>query len=331
MTTTNTMDAATLRQLALQLRRDSLRMVYSAGSGHPGGAMGAAEVLAVLYGAVMRHAPVPTEVVAQLNRALGHEAAGADPTATSTAATSGIPASAPQKPVAVNRDRFILSNGHICAVWYAALSHFGYLSRAELTTHRKLDSRLQGHPSRRKWPEVVETSTGPLGQGLSVANGIALGQRLSGDSGRVFCIMGDGELQEGQVWEAAMTAAHRKLSTIRLIVLFNDVQIDGPVSAVKAVAPIAEKFRAFGWNAIDVDGHDVEALIAAFAAADECADKPSVLVARTVMAKGVAFMEHDPHWHGGCPSAKQLETALAELGSAEGFSDYQSNGQGNGQ
>jgi len=277
-----TLDREELTELARQIRRDTLRMVHGAGSGHPGGALSAAEIFAVLYGAVMRHS----------------------------------------KRAGPGNDRLILSNGHICAAWYAVLSLYGYLDREILATHRRLDSVLQGHPSRRKWKEIVETSTGPLGQGISVANGIALSNRLMGDTNRVFCVVGDGELQEGQVWEAVMSAAHLRLTAMRMIVLWNGIQIDGHIRDVKDISPIPEKFQAFGWNVITVDGHDISALLDAFLRADQEKERPTAVVASVVMAKGVAFMEDDPKWHGACPTDEQLRIALEEIGVSKKYTDY---------
>jgi transketolase len=279
-----TRDVAMLESIARQIRRDSIRMVKQAGSGHPGGAMGAAEIFAVLYGGV-----------------LDHDSA--------TRAVDGP-------------DRFILSNGHICAGWYSALTLAGFFPREELTTHRKMGARLQGHPSRHKFPDVVETSSGPLGQGLSVASGIALGKRMRGEAGTVYCLSGDGEIQEGMIWETALTAAHKKLANLCFIVADNDVQIDGPTSEVKRVRPIGDKFTAFGWHVIETDGHDVAALLTAFDAAKAETRRPTCIVATTTMAKGVGFMENDPKWHGACPTDDEYERALNELGRAGDLEDF---------
>lgn len=279
---TDTREKKRLAAFAQQIRRDSIRMVRTAGSGHPGGAMGAAEILAVLYGAVLRQ-------------------------------------ESPEEPTK-GPDRFVLSNGHICAGWYAALSLAGLMPREELRTHRRLGSRLQGHPSRHMFPQAVETSSGPLGQGFSVASGIALGKKLRKEKGRVFCLAGDGEMQEGLIWETALTAAHYGLDNLVLIVNDNNVQIDGPTEQVKKVRPIDEKFASFGWEALSVDGHDIDALLAALGKEGE--GKPRCIVAETVMAKGVSFMEHDPKWHGACPSDEEAERALNELGLAEELEDF---------
>jgi len=278
------LDPEQLAHLARQMRRDILRMISSAGSGHPGGALGAAEIFAVLYGHEMRHAVGQTT----------------DP----------------------DRDRFFLSNGHICAAWYSVLARVGYLEPSELGSMRKMGSRLQGHPSRAKWPEVVESSSGPLGQGLSVANGLALANRLSGSRGRVYCLVGDGELQEGIMWEAILSASHYGLADVTLIVSDNDLQIDGSVTSVKGIQPLGAKFDSFGWQAIEVDGHDTEALIRAFATARTEKSRPTAVIANTVMGRGVSFMENLARWHGACPSPGEVTTALEELGAAPGYTDY---------
>jgi transketolase len=273
-----------LKALALQIRRDVLRMVARAGSGHPGGALGAADILAVLYGHVMDHDPDRLK----------------DPA----------------------RDRFVLSNGHVCAAYYAALARSGYFPIEELATLRRLGSRLQGHPARVHLPDIVETSSGPLGQGLSVANGIALARRLDGRSGRVFCLVGDGEMQEGLVWEALLSAAQNRLGTLMLIVSDNGLQIDGEVIRIKTLAPIAKKLAAFNWAVSEVDGHDIPALVKALDFAPAPSGSPRAVVATTVMSRGVPFMENDATWHGNCPTAEQTAKALRILGSAEGFEDF---------
>ena len=278
------MDEEQMSDLARQIRRDVVSMISTAGSGHPGGALGAAELFAVLYGYDMNHAP--------------DDSANPD------------------------RDRFVLSNGHICAAWYSVLARLGYLNPVELGTLRRLGSRLQGHPSRAKWPEVVESSSGPLGQGPSFANGLALSNRLSGSPGRVYCLVGDGELQEGIVWEAAQSAAHRKLSNLTLIVSHNDIQIDGPVREVKNVQPLAAKFEAFGWLPLEIDGHDIPAISHAFETGRQEHSLPTVVIANTVLGRGVSFMENLAKWHGTCPSADEAKAALDEIGTASGYTDY---------
>jgi len=280
-----------LEHMATQLRRDAVRMVSNAGSGHVGGAMGAAELFAVLYGGgVLRHR-----------------------------------ADEPQWP---ERDRLVLSNGHICAAWYAVLARTGHMPLEELQTHRRFGSRLQGHPARAKLPELVETSSGPLGQGPSVANGLAFALRMAGSDARVFCILGDGELAEGQVWEAAMTAGHHKLGNVVYLVLANDVQIDGRVSDVKTQEPIDRRFSSFGWDARRVNGHDIDALVAALgdgspgSASRQATGSPRCIVLEVEMARGVAAWEGLAKWHGTTPSAAEAAAALKEIGEAAGYDDF---------
>ncbi len=263
---------------AKNMRINIIRMLHEAGSGHPGGSLSAADIVATLYfGGVMNVNPQDES----------------DP----------------------NRDRFILCKGHAAPVLYAALAELGYIEQEELLTLRKLHSRLQGHPDSKKLPGV-EVCTGSLGQGLSVAAGLALGLRL--DAGQdepqtVFALMGDGEIEEGQVWEAAMFAAHYQLGNLVAIVDNNNLQIDGDVREVVGLRDIPAKFRAFGWDVIEVDGHDVQALLEAFAAAKACKDKPVCIVASTVKGKGVSFMENQAGWHGKAPNDEQAEQAIAEL------------------
>ncbi len=283
--------AVELQSLATQLRRDAIRMVTHAGSGHVGGAMGAAELFAVLYGGgILRHRP--------------------------------------SEPDWSERDRVVLSNGHICASWYAVLARTGYLPLEELETHRRFGSRLQGHPARAKLPGLVETSSGPLGQGPSVANGLAMALRMNGSDARVYCILGDGELAEGQVWEAAMTAGHHRLGNTVYLILANDVQIDGRVSDVKTQEPIDRRFASFGWEAQRVHGHDVDALRAALGddpegdASREATGKPQCFVLEVEMARGVVAWEGLAKWHGTKPSPKEAAAALEEIGEALGYEDF---------
>ncbi|MFA6507752.1 MAG: transketolase [Treponemataceae bacterium] len=268
--------------MATQIRRDVIRMISSVGSGHPGGALGAADILAALYSGGMR-----------VKDANGK-----------------------------GRDRLVLSNGHICAAWYSALSLSGCIDRTELNGFRRLGSRLQGHPSRKHMKEWVETSTGPLGQGASVAHGIALGLRMNGSDAKVFTLVGDGEMQEGIVWEALMTAPQYKLGNVVLFVLWNGLQIDGTVENIKNLEPIADRLRAFGWDTIEIDGHDQKAIKSVLDRPRNATGKPTAVVARTIMSKGVSFMENDRKWHGTCPNKEQAEKALSELGAAGSFTDY---------
>jgi len=278
-------DRDTVEAKATRMRADIVEMIAEAGSGHPGGSLSAADIVATLYfGGVMRHDPA--------------------------------------RPEWPERDRFILSKGHAAPVLYSALAEAGYFGRDHLATLRKLGSILQGHPDSKKTPGV-EVSTGSLGQGLSVASGVAAGLR-GGAVGEpslqdrsVFCLLGDGELQEGQVWEAAMFAAHQGLDNLVAIVDDNGLQIDGACNEVMCLGGIAAKFVAFGWHAIEVDGHDVVALEQALQTARAHRGSPCVVVAHTVKGKGVSFMEDEAGWHGKAPSADERAQALAELATAE--------------
>ena len=259
------------------MRIDIVRMIAEAGSGHPGGSLSCADILCALYfGGVMKHDP--------------------------------------NNPKAADRDRFILAKGHAAPALYAALAHAGYFPREELGTLRKLGSRLQGHPDSDLVPGV-EVSTGSLGQGLSIAAGLAAGQKLAEDEHAVFALLGDGECQEGQVWEAAMFAAHNKLDNLIAIVDRNQLQIDGRTCDVCDPGDLDAKFAAFGWDVSQVDGHDIEALISVFATAKEDrSGKPHAVIAHTVKGKGVSFMENEAGWHGVAPNDDELERALDELG-----------------
>ncbi|MEW6540447.1 MAG: transketolase [Bacillota bacterium] len=264
-----------LASKAREIRKHIIRMVAEAGSGHPGGSLSAADIVTALYFNEMRLDPV--------------------------------------RPDWPDRDRFVLSKGHAAPVLYAALAERGYFPVAELSTLRKLGSRLQGHPDMRKLPGV-EMSTGSLGQGLSAANGMALAARLDGRDYRVYVLLGDGECQEGQVWEAAMAAAHYALENLTAIVDFNGLQIDGPVSEVMALEPLPDKWRAFGWHVLEIDGHDFGQILPALEQARSAGGRPTAIVARTVKGKGVSFMEHGVDWHGVAPKGDQVARALAELG-----------------
>jgi len=220
----------------------------------------------------------------------------------------------PKDPKWEQRDRFFLSKGHACPVLYAALAESGYFPKKHLATFRHLGSLLQGHPHSLKTPGV-EMSSGSLGQGLSIAAGTALGLKMDGNKARVFCLMGDGELQEGQIWEAAMAAGHFKLNNLIGIVDYNNLQIDGPVEKVMGLAPLADKWRAFRWNVIEVDGHDIERIKKAFIKAGQSKTKPTVIIARTVKGKGVSFMENQAGWHGKAPNMEEYAKAMKELNS----------------
>lgn len=268
-------DVEKLKEIARDMRVDILKMLTEAGSGHPGGSLSSVEILVALYFYKMRHDP--------------------------------------KNPHSPDRDRFILSKGHVCPALYAALAYAGYMPKEELMTLRKLGSRLQGH-SKKDSPPGVEISSGSLGQGLSISNGIALAARLDKKDYRIYCLMGDGETHEGQVWEAAMSAAHYKLDNLCAIVDCNKLCIDGRVQDVMSLGPIADKWRSFGFNAIDVtDGHDINALMDALDAAEKTKGRPSVILAHTTKGKGVSFIENKCEWHGVVPNKEQLGKALDEL------------------
>lgn len=267
-----------LKEKACLIRQDIIRMIGAAGSGHPGGSLSGVEIVTALYFHLMRLDP--------------------------------------QNPHWPDRDRFILSKGHAAPLLYAALAHRGYFPREELWTLRKLGSRLQGHPDRKALPGV-EMSTGSLGQGLAVANGMALAGRLDRRSYRVYVLLGDGELEEGMVWEAAMATAHYRLDQVTAFIDHNRLQIDGPITEVMSPEPIADKFRAFGWEVLSIDGHDFLQIIQAVEQAKQVQGRPTAIVAETVKGKGVSFMEHQAGWHGVAPKPAQVEQALAELKGGE--------------
>lgn len=269
------MDTKALQEKALRIRQHIVRQVYHAGSGHPGGSLSAADIAAVLY-------------FDEMNLDARHPA---DP----------------------ERDRFVLSKGHASPLLYACLAEKGFFPVEELVKFRKLGSPLQGHPSMRALPGV-EMSTGSLGQGFSAAVGMALAAKIDHRKSRVYALLGDGELQEGLVWEAAMAAAHYGLDNLCAIVDFNGLQIDGRNDDVMRVTPIAEKFLAFGWEALSVDGHDIEAIRTAFAKARTVSGRPTVLVAETIKGRGVSYMENEAGWHGKAPSEAQARQAMQELG-----------------
>jgi transketolase len=260
--------------LARELRISILRMIHRAQSGHTGSALSCIDLITCLYFGELRHAPF--------------------------------------QPDWSGRDRFVLSKGHAAPALYAALHRAGYLTERDLGRLRGLSSILQGHPDSRRCPGV-EASTGSLGQGLSIAHGMALALRDHPDRPRVYVLLGDGELQEGQIWEAAMSAAHYRSANLCALVDLNGLQIDGPVVKVKGVQPVAEKLRAFGWNALEIDGHAIEAILGGLAAARGCEDRPTAIVAHTVKGKGVSFVEGQVKWHGKAPNDAELARALAEL------------------
>ena len=263
-----------LLRVAQEMRIHIVEMLAAAGSGHPGGSLSATDVMASLYFKHMR----------------------LDPT----------------NPDWADRDRFVLAKGHAAPALYAALAMRGYFPVEDLITIRKIDSHLQGHPCMSSTPGV-DMSTGSLGQGLSVANGMALAGRLDGRDYRVYCLMGDGEQQEGQVWEAAMSAAHYGLDHLIAFVDHNGLQIDGSNDQVMTIDPIADKYRAFGWNVLSIDGHDFDQIDDAIAQAKACVGKPTVIICETIKGKGVSFMENEVDWHGVAPTPEQAQAAVAEI------------------
>lgn len=267
-------DLKSLESVAKNIRRSIVSMICEAKSGHPGGSLSIVDILTALYYGEMK----------------------IDPT----------------KPKMEGRDRFVLSKGHAAPALYAVLAERGYFPKEELMTLRKFGSHLQGHPDMKK-VLGVEISTGSLGQGLSVANGMALNAKLFQEEYRVYVMMGDGELQEGQIWEAAMTAAHYKLDNLCAFVDVNNLQIDGSVDVVMGVEPLDKKWEAFGWNVISIDGHNFEEIFSALETAKTCKGKPTLILAKTVKGKGVSFMENVCGFHGTAPTAEERERALAEL------------------
>ena len=268
-------DPDKLGDIALSIRKDVLKSLASAGSGHTGGSLGLADVFTVLYFNRMNHDP--------------------------------------QNPGWTDRDRLVLSIGHVAPVLYAAMANAGYFPREELKTLRKLGSRLQGHPGRDHHLPGLELSAGSLGQGLSVAVGMAIAAKLDGKTHRIYCVNGDGELQEGSIWEAVMSAAHHKLDNLISIVDRNKVQIDGRVSDVMEIEPLKDKWKAFGWEVFECNGNDIPELIRAFEKAESVTGKPTVIIANTKMGKGVKSIEDDYTWHGKPPSVEELESFLDEL------------------
>jgi len=264
-----------LEQAARQLRVDVLKMLNSARSGHTGGSLSALDILTVLFFHQMRHDP--------------------------------------SNPAWAERDRFVLSKGHAAPALYACLAEAGYFPRDDLKSLRRLGSHLQGHPDLNKTPGV-EVCTGSLGQGLSQAVGLALANRLQGRDSRVYVLLGDGEVQEGQVWEAAMAASHYGLDNLCVLLDANGLQIDGEVSRVMGVAPLGPKFLAFNWHVLELDGHDIDAIARALADAEKTVGRPTMIIARTVKGKGVPFFEHKASYHGVPPSDEELDLALEHLG-----------------
>lgn len=271
---TKTSNVAELQAIAKQVRRDIISMIAAAKSGHPGGSLSAVEILVTLYFDKLKHDPA--------------------------------------NPKWADRDHFILSKGHAAPVLYSVLAECGYTPKDQLNQLRKLGSIYQGHPDVRFIP-MLDASTGSLGQGLSFALGMGLAAKLDGRSSRTYCVLGDGEIQEGQIWEAAMFGSFHNVNNVVPIVDSNRIQLDGFVKDILDVEPLAEKWASFGYHPISVDGHDIAALQAAFDEAAARTDKPSVIIAHTVKGKGVSFMEDNPKFHGAAPSEEQTAKALAEL------------------
>jgi transketolase len=264
-----------LESIANDIREDIISMLEQAGSGHSAGPLGLADIFTALYFDVLKHDP--------------------------------------KKPDWEERDILLLSNGHCVPVRYAAMAHSGYFPKKELQTLRKLGSRLQGHPERQRLPGLESTS-GPLGCGLSQACGVALGLRMNNDLRRqVYVVLGDGELDEGNIWEAAMLAGKYKLNNITAIIDRNNIQIDGPTESVMPLENLKDKWEAFGWHVLEIDGNDMEAVIDACSMAKAVTERPVMIIAYTIPGKGVDFMENDFHWHGAPPNHEQAVKALHEL------------------
>lgn len=259
---------------ARDIRVSIIRMLAEAGSGHMAGSLGMTDVFTLLYAHILKH-----DV---------------------------------HNPTDESRDRLVLSNGHICPVFYSTLAHFGYIPVEELSTLRKFGSRLQGHPHREFFP-LAETSSGPLGEGLSQAVGMALAFRADKKSNRIYCLMGDGELNEGQVWEALLLGGKEKLANITVIIDRNNIQIDGKTSEVMPLEPLADKFRAFNWYTFEVDGHDFQTLHTVLGQAQDIHDMPSVIIVHTISSKGIPEIEGDYRWHGKAPSKEESKRFIEVL------------------
>ena len=270
------MDSNNLKEMATQVRRDIVRMVHKVQSGHPGGSLGCADFITALYFKIME-------------RKAGFDMDG------------------------IGEDIFFLSNGHISPVFYSVLARSGYFPISELSTFRHINSRLQGHPATHEHLPGVRIASGSLGQGMSVACGAALAKKMNKDAHIIYTLHGDGELQEGNSWEAILLAGKYKLHNLVAVVDYNNIQIEGYIENVMPLAPLAEKWRSFNWNVIEIDGHNFRAIDEAFEQAKEVFEKPTVILARTIPGKGVGFMEHDFHWHGMPPNAEQAKKALEEL------------------
>lgn len=268
-----------LEEKANLIRQDIIKMLMKAGSGHSAGPLGMADIFTALYFNILKHDP--------------------------------------KNPDLPDRDRLILSNGHICPVRYAAMAHAGYFPISELDTLRKLGSRLQGHPHRTSLPGL-ETTSGPLGSGLSQATGLALAGRIDGAKWRVICLMSDGEQDEGNTWEAVMLAGKNKLHNLTALIDRNNIQIDGFTENIMPLENLRAKYEAFNWHVLEIDGHNFEQIIEAFGEAEAIFEKPTVIIAHTIPGKGVDFMENKFEWHGKPPNKEESKIALAELRTLHG-------------
>ena len=267
-----------LKETARKIRIDIIKMLTEAGSGHPGGSLSIADILTVLYFHKMRHDP--------------------------------------KNPEWDERDRFVLSKGHGVPAQYAVLAKSGYFSEEELISLRKTGSRLQGHPDRSRLPGL-EASTGSLGQGLSIAVGMAVAGKMDKKNYRIYCLIGDGESQSGQIWEAAMCAAKYKLDNLTAVLDYNKIQLDDRVNIVMEIEPVKDKWKSFGWNVMEIDGNDIPKIIDALDDAEKVKGKPTIIIAHTVKGKGVSYMEDSVDWHGKAPSKELAEQAIKELESIE--------------
>lgn len=263
-----------LQKIAYNIRKNIIEMIYTASSGHPGGALSCADILTVLY-------------FSEMNVDVSH-------------------------PKDENRDRFVLSKGHASAGLYATLAEKGFITKEGLKGFRNINSILQGHPDMKKIPGV-DMTTGSLGQGLSAANGMAIAGKLDNKNYRVYCLLGDGEIEEGQVWEAAMTASHYKLDNLCAIVDYNNLQIDGKITDVMNSTPIDEKFKSFGFNVININGNDINEILDAFEKAKTAKGRPTAIIAKTIKGKGISFMENQAGWHGKAPNEEEYHLAIQEL------------------
>lgn len=270
-------DIKELEIKANHIRRNIIEQIYAAKSGHPGGALSCTDILTALY----------------FNQMNIDE----------------------KKPNALQRDRFVLSKGHASPALYATLAERGYFSKNELKTFRSIQGNLQGHPDMNK-VKGVDATTGSLGQGLSIANGMAINSKINHDGYRVYCLLGDGEIEEGQVWEAAMTASHYQLDNLCVIIDNNNLQIDGKIEDVAGLTNIEEKFKSFGFEVLTIDGHNFKDILEAFQIARQTKGRPTVIVAKTVKGKGVSFMENQAGWHGKAPNEEQYKQAIMELSNA---------------